>query len=49
MNPADEAFVDVAFEMLAAQRFDFKSFESAVFEDADPTLFGVGDVDDHDF
>jgi hypothetical protein len=49
VNPADEALVDVALEMLATERFDFERFERAVLQDADPTLLGVGDVNDHDF
>src|SRR5262249_43533561 len=48
VNPLDDALVDVPFEVLATQGFDFEGLEYAVFEYGHPTLFRVGDVDQHD-
>src|SRR5262249_4589872 len=48
VNPVNDSFVDVAFEMLAAERFDLKSFENSIVKNRDPAFLGMGHVDEHD-
>ena len=48
MNAVDDALVDVALEVLAAERLDLERFENPVGDDADPALLRVGHVDQHD-
>jgi hypothetical protein len=49
MDAVDDAFVDVAFEVFAAEGLDLKRFEDPVVDDAHSALFRVGDVDEHQF
>ena len=48
MNPPDDTLVDIALQMLAAERLDLEGLELAVLNDPDAALFRMGDVDQHD-
>ena len=47
LNIDDAAFVDVADVVVGARALDVELFEQAVFNNRNPTFFGLRDVDEH--